>query len=472
MRGMLRELAAIATKEKTPLYIVGGFVRDGLLGRESRDVDLAVGYEAGQFAKRISWLLRGDYELLESQAQYSRVTLTGSDGRPFYLDFSLLRGESIAEDLKCRDFTVNAMAVSLDDYLLGPGWPEKVIDPCGGKNDLSARLLRVVGEESLRHDPVRLFRSARFMHKLGFELAADTAGMLRKNAPLIRQANKIKLCLELFQLLSQEYAAEGLRVLQEDIGVLGALYEPLAEMSETETGGEDLFSHGLQVCRCLDEILGGASGMDPTLRRKLAAHLHAETGENRSRITYLRLACVLHDIGKLGLSKGRIALSAKSFSHELAAEAYLTGLARLLRFCDEEFFYLSRLIGNHSRPLLMVDGEDCMTAKLRYFRQFADLAPDLILLAMANIAAREGCRADGVRQLESVLAEFFAGFFLELPEPILHAKELMEFFNLPPTRTVGMLLERLYAEQMAGTIKTKKSALSYVSGLLAKREKV
>jgi poly(A) polymerase len=472
MRGKLEALAAIAKKEKTPVYIVGGFVRDGLLGKVSRDVDLAVAYEAGQFAKQVSWLLRGDYELLESQAQYSRVILTCSAGLPFYLDFSLMRGKKIADDLCQRDFTVNAMAILLDDYLSGPDWPDKVIDPCGGKSDVSKGLLRLVSAKCLRQDPVRLLRAARFLYKLGFSFAPETKDMIKENAHLVRSANKIKVSLEIFQILSQNYAPDALRVLQEELGVLGELYGPLAEMCEAQVGGETLFEHGLMACRCLDEILHGASGMDPGLQRKIWTHLKMDIGGFHQRVNYLRLACVLHDIGKLGLRTGREVQSNRKFSHELAANQHLCHIGRRLRLSEAEICYIDRLIGNHSRPLMLLGENGTMPAKLRFFRQFGDLAPDLIMLAMANAAARQGCRADCVRALEAVLVEYFDGVYAQLPEPFLHAQDIMEFFNLPPTRSVGGLMEHVYAAQCAGTVKNKQGALSFVSALLDQCEHV
>jgi|GEM_PF-798295 tRNA nucleotidyltransferase/poly(A) polymerase len=468
MRGTLAALAAVAAKEERRLFIVGGFVRDALMGIQSRDVDMVVNDEAEQFAKHVSWRLRGGYELLNSKLQFSRVTVCADDGLPLTLDFSLQRGRHIADDLCFRDFTVNAMAISLEDYLKGDGWEDYVSDPCGGKADLAAGLLRLTSEECLRDDPVRLLRSARFLHKVGLRLDGETAEMIRRNAPLIRQSAKMKLAIEFFQLLSAPQAADGIRVLHYDLNVLSSFFPPLGTMACVSEGGEDLLTHGLRTCDCLDEFLSTTSCFPGRLVEQLHSHLKTEVTDRRRRLAYLRLACLIHDIGKLDASA---ACTAHLFSHEQAGEAYVGSLARLLKLSEGESALLTALVCAHSRVLYIEEGPAGLAGKLRFFRQFGDYVPELILLGIANLSAQGRCSDERVAILISILDEYFSGAGQELPAPIISAREVMEFFNLPPSRAVGGLLEQSYAAQLSGTVKTHGQALALISTLIDRWER-
>ncbi|MCW3489652.1 tRNA nucleotidyltransferase/poly(A) polymerase family protein [Dethiobacter alkaliphilus] len=467
MRTKLLALADLAQKEQKEIYIVGGFVRDALRGIPSWDVDLVVTEEAEQFAKRAAWRMRGEYEMLDSQSQYSRIFLVASDGRPFSLDLTLVQVGKLEDDLKRRDFTVNAMAVSLNNYLHAPDWQESVIDPCGGKEDLHVGRLRLTTEECILRDPVRLFRSARFLLRLGLQFCPDTLAVLKKNAGQIRYAQKMKLSMELFQLLAQPYAADGMKILQDELDVLTHFFAPFARMNQVIVEGEAVFAHGLEVCRALEKILGENYCLTSDLLHKLHAHLRQKVAENRPRLSFLRLACILHDIGKVdGVQCER---AKQSFNHEIAAEAYIGSLAQRLCFTQEEEMYLVRLICNHSRPLYTREVD--LGANLRFFRQFGDTVPELVLLSMANLVARQGMDANRCRELCCLLDDYFAGKYASLPEPVISAREIMEFFNLPPTRAIGKYLEAVYAAQLEGRVKNSGEALSLVSILLEARNK-
>lgn len=466
MQTSLAALARLAEKEKKDLYIVGGFVRDALRGLESRDVDLTISEEAEQFAKRAAWILRAEYELLDSHSQYSRLIMTGPDGKPFSFDISLQQGGCIENDLLQRDFSVNAIAVRLTDYLQGDGWQEKVKDPCGGVQDLQDRVLRLTSPQCLEADPVRLFRAARFCLRLDYSLAPETRDALRNKAGLIKRAQKMKLALEMFQLLSQVYAAEGMAMLH-DLDILPQFFPAFGRMSVTLEEGEDLFVHSLTVCRSLNTILGNESHMPPQIREKLHAHLRKplQDGE-RPKLAYLRLACLLHDVGKVdGIRSG--APTCKSFNHEIAGEIYLCSLARQLCLSEKEQSYLERLVCNHSRPSYLL--AESQGSVLRFFRQFHDIAPELLLLSAANAAARYGTSCRQAMEIGNLLTPYFDGAYSSLPEPMVSAQDIMQFFNLPPVRAVGGFLENVYAAQVDGRIRSKGDALAWVSRLLESR---
>ncbi len=466
MRGTLRSLSEIAGREGKKLFLVGGFVRDALRGRQSRDLDFVVSDDADSFTRRAAFLLRGNYDPLDSGAQHARIRLDADDGLPLVLDFSLRRGNNMVEDLRRRDFTVNAMAVELNSYLTEQDWPVKIIDPCGGREDLAGGFLRLTSEQCLRDDPVRLMRAVRFLHKLELKFAPGTEQVIRRNAGLIRQALGNKLSVEFFKLLSGKRTADSLRVLHSDLQVLPALYPPFAVMSETVVDGEDLMTHGLRTCELLETFLSGENVFSQELSAKLLAHLEQETEAERPRLAYLKLAGVLHDVGMIGGSSSR-----SSFSHEVAGEAYIATLSRILRFTGAERDFTATLVCNHSRPLYLCFDEERTPALQRFFCQFRDCIPELALLARADQLACGQENHFPAACFTGVLELFFAGAAKSLPRPLVSAEEVMEFFNLPPARPVGRLLEAAYAAQVEGKITRRAEALSLISALLEQGER-
>jgi poly(A) polymerase len=463
MRTTLAKLLEIAKKEKKSLYIVGGFVRDSLAGIESRDVDIIVSEEADQFGKRVSGRLGADYMQLDSVLQLSRVSLIADDARYLQLDFSLLTGGDIEEDLKARDFTINAMAVRLEDYLEQDEWETKLIDPCGGREDLRAGLLRLTSEKCLTDDPVRLVRPARFIIKLGLKMDEKSREAIRRNAHGISKSYKMKTGIEIFLLLGIRGTARGMRILHEELSVLGEIYPPLSVMSQVRgRDGRDLLTHGLRTCEQLEKILDGDTGLQSSIISKLHAHLDGIIEEKRTRLAYLKLACIIHDIGKLDTPTAEEKRA--SFSHELAGEAYVENLAGMLKLTEHEQYFLARLVRNHARALYLKKGGSA--SRLRFFQQFKDMVPELLLLKAANLACHGRDCADW---LEVLLDEYFSGIHNELPEPVVSANEVMEFFGLPPTRDLGSLIEEAYAGQLSGKVKSKGDALSLISRLLENR---
>ncbi|MBS4021922.1 MAG: hypothetical protein KGZ79_05825 [Dethiobacter sp.] len=463
MHGTLIKLLKIAEEQKRTIFIVGGFVRDHLAGLEIRDVDLVVSEDAIQFAKRVAWRLRADYKLLDSAAQYSRVSLKTYCNKMLDLDFSLLRNNSIIADLKSRDFTINAMAVNLKDYLAGEGWESGIIDPCGGRDDLRAGLLRITGKRSLADDPIRLMRSARLLLRFGLTLDENSRQAVRKFARAIKSTSRIRVAIELFLLLAAVNAAEGMRILHAELSVLGEIFAPFAGMSEKkDKRGESLLEHGLRTCEQLEKILRGDTGFCPQILGKLHMHLSMELEEGRTRLCYLKLACIIHDIGKLDApvpAGGRH----DSFSHGLAGDTYVDGLSQRLNLSEKEHYHLTQLVRNHSRPFFLRD--DQPASYFRFFQQFKNLAPELLLLKAASIAGRGGCN----KKCAEILGEYFSGTYKDLPETVISAGEIMDYFNLPPTRFVGSLLEEAYSAQLSGRVRTKEEALSLISALVSNK---
>jgi len=217
------------------VYLVGGVVRDLLLGREVHDIDLAVAADPSSVVNELRERLGGYYVPLDEERGIIRLVLPEKD---FFLDFSELKGD-IEKDLGRRDFTIDALALTPDGGAL--------IDPFGGEKDLRAGIIRALHEDVFRQDPGRLLRAVRLAVELGFVLEAETRRLITIYRELLLQVSGERVREEILRTLSLKGAYRGVRLLEE----LGLLTLVFPELDATRGVGQppehfgDVFAHAL-----------------------------------------------------------------------------------------------------------------------------------------------------------------------------------------------------------------------------------
>lgn len=223
MRTVVRAFVA----ETTPVYAVGGVVRDFLLARETdkTDVDLLLERAALPTAQRIANRLGWAFYPLDATRDVARLVFTATSGDPLVCDVASLRGGSLETDLRSRDFTVNAMA-----FALSAGDEATLIDPCNGQADLALRCIRRVTPTSFAEDPVRLLRAVRFVHQLGFSLDEETRLQIKRMGSTVKLASAERIRDELWKILATDAPAAAL----DDLRLLGLLPQVLPEVGLTE----------------------------------------------------------------------------------------------------------------------------------------------------------------------------------------------------------------------------------------------
>ncbi len=231
------------------VYLVGGAVRDWLLGRPLYDVDLVVPRGALALARTLANHLGAAFYPLDAERGFGRVVWESPRGRVF-IDLAPYRGASLEEDLRARDFTINAMAVPLYGEL-------RLIDPTGGLRDLREKVLRACSERSFEDDPLRVLRAVRLSALLGFRIEPRTAKLMRRAAPLLPTVSAERTTAELFRILNLPRPTAPLKALAE----LGALAHVLPELDAARgvphlpTPNEDLWLHSLHTAERLVSLL-------------------------------------------------------------------------------------------------------------------------------------------------------------------------------------------------------------------------
>lgn len=479
----------VARERGVRLWPVGGAVRDALLGRPIHDWDFAVERDALGLARAVADALRGDFYPLDAERDTGRVILRTESGARLELDFAVLRGDTLEADLAARDFTINALAVDEDNVL---------VDPTGGLADLEARRIRAANERAFRDDPLRLLRAVRIEAELGFEIEPQTAAWILRDAPLLAQPSAERLRDEFVRLLALPGAAASVRRLDE----FGLLVHVIPEL-ETLKGVEqspphalDVWQHTLETVDTLEGILATVCSNDfcsgdfsRPIRGDLArvlgqfagdlcTHLAVEVSGGRDRALLLKLAMLLHDVGKPQARSqdedGRIHF----YNHELVGAQIAASLMRRLRFSQDEIERVRVLVGQHLRPAFLAQGGPLTRrAVYRYFRATGCAGVDVVLLALADCMAIWGPRLEGAhwtRRLE--VAETLLTHWFEhheetvAPPPLLTGGDVMAALGLEPGPQVGRLLETLREAQAAGEVRTREEALALVKRII-EREK-
>jgi tRNA nucleotidyltransferase (CCA-adding enzyme) len=413
-------------------YLVGGGVRDALLGRAETDWDIATDARPERILELFP---EGRYE-----NRFGTVTVAGVEVTTFRRDHryadhrrpdSVTFSDDLLEDLARRDFTVNAIAwgrAGDDGGAPEPGW----VDPSGGFADLTARRLRAVGDPAARfdEDSLRLLRAARLAAQLEFEIEPATKAAMSETADLVRWVSTERVGAEVRRILAAQPPSAGFRIL-DDTGLLEPLFPELAAqrgVPQAKIPGHDVWQHSLAT-------LDAAAAID-------------------SANEALRLAALLHDIGK-----PRTYAADRFIGHDkegaLLAEALLARIA----YARREIEPVVTLVRQH---MFRYEPSWSNAAVRRFIRRVGtSLVYDLINLRQAdNLGSGLAADADGSDQLRQRVAEQLArGVPLALSDLAVDGRDLLDELGLPPGPVIGRLLERLLDSVVADPERNRRELL-------------
>ena len=212
---LLTKVSLFLTEQGVKSYLVGGFVRDTLLGRDTADIDIAVASDALEMAPKLATALGGKYVLLDEINRVGRIILVNEANR-WQLDFSTFR-DSIKQDLAQRDFTIDAIAIDLNQ-LLKSHVDSQLIDPFDGSGDLRQGVIRMVSETAFQADAVRLLRAVRLAAELGFNIETQTESLVQRYCYLLAGVAGERIREELLRLLAVPQAGQFLAFIYNWIG--------------------------------------------------------------------------------------------------------------------------------------------------------------------------------------------------------------------------------------------------------------
>ncbi|MDQ2786907.1 MAG: hypothetical protein M3Y58_18100 [Chloroflexota bacterium] len=459
-------LSALPRLTEQPFYLVGGAVRDALRGESAfADWDILVPRDALGFARRFADAIGGSFVPLHDAQPTARVVQAGRQ-----YDFAQYRAETLAGDLRRRDFTVNAMAVDLRTLLVGVN--DDVIDPCGGVMDLAVRLLRPCAPDAFRDDPLRAIRLYRFVATLGYAptteaetLAAAVAGQIPSVAPE-------RITDELARLFAAPGAAPAIEGMTRS-GLWEAIVPETAAgqgMAQSRNHHLDVFDHDTAAAVAAVGFLNTLDDWAAPDADLFRAWLDTALAGERSRRWIIPLAALLHDAAKPGVRTAGPDGAPKFPWHEQAGGHLAGRIAERLRLSRTEQRLLVAAIRQHGRPVdLQRHGPE---HPIRMMAALGDAAPACILVAMGDRATARGPNrpptvvARDIAFLQGMLRDFFSRYApLLASPPLISGDDVMQALGLRPGKAVGRLLLRLRWRQLAGILTNADDALRVAAEL-------
>ncbi len=430
-------------------WIVGGALRDELLGREVTDIDIAVEGNPEDAARELAAELRGPvFQLSEAFGAWRVVDRRG--GRVY--DFARLQGETIEADLAKRDFTVNAMARER-----GGG---ELIDPLGGRADLEAHTLRVLGPGAYENDPLRPLRLARFAAELGFAPDPETERLTAEAAPRVSEASGERVFAELRRLLVAPKALEGL-ALADRLGLVRAVLPELADLHDVDQSHYhhlDVYGHTVEVLERLIELESEASG-------ELREVLDEPLADELTRGEALRLGALLHDIGKPATHHVREDGRVTFMGHDRLGQEMVRAICRRLRTSERLCRFLEAVTRHHLVLGFLVHERPLdRRAVYRYLERTSPVEVEVTLLSVADRLATRGKNAERAIDAHLELAEELMPAALEWrrrgPPPVpVRGDELAEELGIEPGPELGRLLAQLSEAAYAGEATDRQQAI-------------
>ena len=510
---ILAEISRLLTIQKKQGYIVGGFIRDRLLKRATNDIDIAVNGDAISIARKIAKEIGGTFVLLDDVNNVARVVVIEDErpgrsaekqelpGAEWNFDFSSFAGD-IKSDLGRRDFTINAMAVELSQFVTAAAARKlssrkstataaekrpvlRLLDPFSGKEDLRGKIVRGVSESIFETDAVRLLRAARLAAELDFTIEPETESLIRRDSQAVTEVPGERIREELLRLLSLPRAADHLRYLDK-LGLLLALIPELADGKGVEQPTVhfwDVFDHSLQTVAAVEfllresdweyaneDMLGAAPWSDAIDR-----HLSQGVSSGSNHKVLLKLGGLFHDIAKPMTKSIDDTGRARFLGHSKEGAAITASILERLRFSNREIKLVESLVYHHLRPAQMANGElPTQRAIYRYFRDTHEAGIDVLLLALADYLASRGPLASmeewrkHCQLTNHVLTEHDKQQAKILPLELIDGHDIMDKFDLAPGPLIGKLLAMINEAHASGELSTREEALALVHRELEK----
>ena len=458
-RPIFRIVSEIAAERGVRAFVIGGYVRDCFLGRAGNDIDIVVEGSGIDFARavgertkqRVSYFKNFGTAMLHYRGD--EVEFVGARKESYRRESRkpIVENGTLEDDQQRRDFTINAMAFSLQKEDYGA-----LVDPFGGIRDLAAGIIRTPLDPDTTYsdDPLRMLRAVRFATKLStaehtFTIVPESMDSMRRMADRLRILSCERVAEELNKMLATDRPAMAFE-LMEEAGLLRYVLPELLALKGVETvdgkGHKDNFAHTLAVLTNVVEAQAEAT----------AASASPEAASSGHDAIWLRWAAVLHDIGKPGSKRYDPAVGWTFHGHEVIGARMVPKIFDQLRLPLDEMKYVQKLVRLHLRPIALVDEEVTDSAVRRLLFDAGDDIDDLMLLCNADITSKNEAKVARIRAnfelVRRKLVEVEAKDAIRNFKNPIDGNYVMEVYGIPPCSEIGQLKEMVKEAILDGVI--------------------
>ncbi len=464
-------------------YVIGGFVRDLFLERPSNDIDCVVVGSGITIAKAVAEKIKEKFHKKPHIAVYANFGTAQIHFDGNEIEFVGARRESyshdsrkpvvedgtLEDDQNRRDFTINAMALCLNTNRFG-----ELVDPFYGLEDLEDGIIRTPLDPDITFsdDPLRMMRCVRFATQLNFFIEDETFDALQRNAERIKIISGERIADEFNKIMLAKHPSKGIMDL-ERCGLLQLILPELVALEGVETmngrGHKDNFYHTLAV---LENVVKAQESENEELRIKneeclmeddnVSYFQSSPSGDERGAL-WLRWAALLHDIGKPKSKRWDASNGWTFHNHDFYGQKMVPNIFRRMKLpLDERMKYVQKLVALHMRPIVIADEEVTDSAVRRLLSDAGDNIDDLMMLCEADITSKNELKKarflENFRIVREKIADLKERDYKRLFQPVIDGDEIMQMFNLKPSREVGTLKQSLKDAILDGIIPNEPDA--------------
>ena len=461
-------------------FVIGGYVRDCFLGRQSKDIDIVVEGSGIELAEAVGAKVRSNVSVFKNYGTAMlrfkgiEVEFVGARKESYNRDSRkpVVEDGTLQEDQMRRDFTINAMAFSLQKEDYGA-----LVDPFGGIRDLAAGIIRTPldPDVTFSDDPLRMVRAIRFVTRLStdenvFKIVPEAFESIRRNRARMEILSKERIVEELNKMLVSEKPSIGFRLLDET-GLLEMILPQLSKLKGVETvegkGHKENFSHTLEV---LDNV--AVAEVEAIAAGQLKDFVF-EDGEEVAKVrtepnVWLRWAALLHDIAKPATKRYDPALGWTFHGHEVVGAKWIPRIFQSLKMpLNEKMKYVQKLVNLHLRPIALVTDEVTDSAVRRLLFDAGNDIDDLMLLCNADITSKNPRKVARLKAnfelVKTKLVEVEAKDAIRNFKNPITGDYVMDLFGIEPSNVIGQLKEKVKNAILDGEIEnTFEAADAYM----------
>ncbi len=425
--GIIQKLKEIKEYE---IFIVGGYLRDFLLGRKSRDLDIAVYGDAKKFAS----LFGNPFKLKEEFDEW-RVIVNGG-----IIDVLGLE-KDIIYDLKRRDFTINSMAMNIKSL--------DFFDPFDGIRDLKSGIIKANSAENIKEDPVRILRGLRMMCELGFTIEDNTLKIFKEYANLIKNSAPERIHQELVFIFSSSDSYKS--IIPEIYDIIFPGFLKMKEIKGSINSEYSLLEHSIFSLKYLENII-----KDEELLKNFRKHIKRYV---KDKVYLLRIATLLHDIKK----PDTMIIDDKIhfYGHDKEAAEWFKRTGKALRFSNREIDYIYNILKNHMWLHLLSATQITEKAIRRIIFKMGEDIIGLILFTFADEMASGGENIKRVLETSEKILNYYYTKRKQI-KPVIMGRDIIKHLKLKEGPEIGRLIRIAQAAYIEGIVKNKKEAIKFL----------